>query len=197
MALDLPKTSPIPCRRHFHQMTTRPPARAHHTTASSTGSGRWYLIALGLITALIGAAFVALLGRSFLRAKEMRSWPEVPCVILSSTIEERVHDPQSPRESRLNVTFGYEWNGTARTSDRFSLRGSPWSSKPDLTHKRAAEFPAGSSSTCRVHPDNPDFAVLKPDSLAPGYSIWFPGLFVIGGLGIAVRALRAKPRTSD
>jgi hypothetical protein len=34
--------------------------------------------------------------------------------------------------------------------------------------------------------------VLRPDSLAPGYSIWFPSLFVIGGLGIAVRALRAR-----
>ena len=33
------------------------------------------------------------------------------------------------------------------------------------------------------------FAVLKMDSQAAGYSIWFPGLFVIGGLGIAGRAL--------
>jgi len=37
-----------------------------------------------------------------------------------------------------------------------------------------------------------DFAVLKPDSQAPGYSIWFPALFVVGGLGIAFRALLKK-----
>ena len=55
--------------------------------------------------------------------------------------------------------------------------------------KLAAEFPPGKMTTCRVNPRDPDFAVLKPDSLAPGYSIWFPGLFVVGGLGIALRAL--------
>jgi hypothetical protein len=54
-------------------------------------------------------------------------------------------------------------------------------------------------TTCRVDPANPDFAVLKPDSLAPGYSIWFPALFVIGGPGIAVRALTrgGNPRMDD
>jgi hypothetical protein len=45
-------------------------------------------------------------------------------------------------------------------------------------------------TTCRVHPRDPDFAVLKPDSLAPGYSIWFPALFVVGGLGMAGKAAR-------
>lgn len=155
-------------------------------------NGRWFLVFLGLAVALIGALFVWLLGRSFLRAKEMRSWPEVACVILSSEIEERVHDPQSPREYRHAVSFGYEWNGQARTGDRLGLRGSPWSSKRELAEERAAEYPAGSAAKCRVNPTNPDFAVLKPDSLAPGYSIWFPGLFVIGGLGIALRALLRK-----
>ena len=58
---------------------------------------------------------------------------------------------------------------------------------------RIKEYPAGKTTTCRVNPNNPDFAVLKPDSLAPGYSIWFPGLFVIGGLGITFRALSAHP----
>jgi hypothetical protein len=48
-------------------------------------------------------------------------------------------------------------------------------------------------TTCRVNPHDPDFAVLKPDSLAPGYSIWFPALFVIGGLGMTVRAFLPTP----
>ena len=147
------------------------------------------MIGIGLALALLGSLFVFLMWRSFLRAKEMRDWPEIPCVILNSTVEERRHDPHSPIERRLAVTFGYEWQDEQRTSDRFSLRGSPWTSKPGIAEKRAAEFPAGSQTTCRVDPSNPEFAVLVPDSLAPGYSIWFPALFVIGGLGIIVRQI--------
>ena len=157
-------------------------------------SGRWFLVLLGLAVAAVGALFVWLMARSYLRAREMRSWPEVPCVILTSEIEERRHDPQSPVEFRLNVSYGYEWMNTPKTSERVSLRGSSWTSKRDLIAKRAAEFPLGMQTTCRVNPENPDFAVLQPDSLAPGYSIWFPSLFVIGGLGIAIRAIASGRR---
>ena len=155
-------------------------------------AGRLFFVALGLSVALIGWVFGLLMGRSVLRAREMRAWPEVPCVILSSVIEERVHDPQSPVEYRHSLSFGYEWRGEALTGELLSLRGSPWSSKRQLVEKRAAEFPTGKRSTCLVNPSQPGQAVLKPDSLAPGYSIWFPSLFVVGGLGIVFRTLVPK-----
>lgn len=147
---------------------------------------------MGLFLALIGGLFVWLLGRSFLRAWEMRSWPEVPCVILSSEVGERHHDEISPTEFRQNLTYGYEWKGQPRTGDHLTLRDNPWSSNREMIGNKAAEFPAGMETTCRVNPASPQIAVLKVDSLAPGYSIWFPGLFVIGGLGISVRALRNR-----
>lgn len=164
-------------------------SRSH--SQASTHGGRWFLVALGLAVAVIGGLFVMLLGRSFLRAREMRAWPEVPCVILSSRIDERIHDSQSPTEYRHDVSFGYDWKNEPRTGDHVTLRGSPWSSKRGVIEKRALEYPVGKRTTCRVDPSDPDFAVLKPDSLAPGYSIWFPGLFVVGGFGIAIRALLA------
>jgi Protein of unknown function (DUF3592) len=160
--------------------------------ASQNQGGRWYLGILGLIIALVGGLFVWLMARSFLRAYEMRSWPEVSCIILTSEVEERKHDTNSPREFRQNVSFGYEWQGQPRTSDRLTLRGSSWSSKRELADGRVAAFPEGSSSTCRVSPTDPNFAVLKPDSLAPGYSIWFPSIFVIGGLVMSYRAARKR-----
>jgi hypothetical protein len=163
---------------------------------ASESSGRWFLVFTGLSLVLIGGLFVWLMARSFLRAQEMRSWPEVECVILASSLDERRHDDHSPLEFRLNVLFGYEWEGEARSGDRLSLRGSPWSSKRVLAEERAAEFPVGKKTTCRVNPANPELAVLKPDSLAPGYSIWFPSLFVIGGLVMCYRALR-RPRSSS
>ena len=175
--------------RHFireMQSATRNPQ-------SKNTDGRWFLIAVGLATALLGALFVWLMARSYLRAKEMHGWPEVPCVILSSVIVERLHDPESPVEYRLDILFGYVWEGEPRTGDRVTLRGNPWTSKLPLAENRAAEYPPGLETTCRVDPENPDFAVLRPDSLAPGYSIWFPALFVIGGLGMAVRAAKGPP----
>lgn len=157
-------------------------------TIPSNRAGRWYLVVLGLSLALIGGVFVWLMARSYLRAREMRNWPEVVCVIISSELEERRHDENSPLEYRHDLSFGYEWQDQPRTGDHLTLRGNPWSSKRELMETRIKEYPVGKSTTCRVDPKNPDFAILKTDSLAPGYSIWFPGLFVIGGLGIAFRA---------
>lgn len=158
-------------------------------SASRSSAGRLYQVILGLSLACIGGLFVWLMARSYLRAREMHAWPEVPCVILSSEIEQRVHDAHSAPEFRHALIFGYEWGGTARTGDHVTWRGGRWSSKRNLVESRAKDFPARSETTCRVDPANPNFAVLKPDSLAPGYSIWFPGLFVIGGLGISIGAL--------
>jgi|GEM_PF-729120 hypothetical protein len=172
------------------------PAATDRKPPPALADGRWFFVAVGLTTALIGAVFVWLMARSYLRAREMHAWPEVPCVILSAEIEERIHDPQSPREYRFAPCFGYEWQGRLRTGDHLTPRGSPWSSKRAVVAKRAAEYPPGMRTTCRVDPRDPDFAVLKPDSLAPGYSIWFPALFVIGGLGIAMRAAVGGARTS-
>ncbi|MEO5917271.1 MAG: DUF3592 domain-containing protein [Luteolibacter sp.] len=156
----------------------------------NTNSGRWFLVLLGLSLASIGGLFVGLLGRSFMRAWKMRSWPEVSCVILSSEIEERRHDEFSPTEYRQNLTYGYEWQKQPFTGSHLTLRENPWSSNRELVEQRSHDFPEGKVTTCRLNPASPEIAVLKTDSLAPGYSIWFPSLFVIGGLGISVRALR-------
>jgi len=165
------------------------------TSPTQSTGGRWFLVAIGLSLALIGSVFVWLMARSFMRAREMRSWPQVPCEVISSELSQRSHDSQSPREFRLEVVYGYEWQGKWLTSDRFALRGSPWTSKRNLAENRLQEFPVGKNTVCWVNPKNPQFAVLKPDSLAPGYSIWFPALFVVGGLVMAGRAVFPKKST--
>jgi hypothetical protein len=104
------------------------------------------------------------------------------------------HDEFSPMEFRQEIVFGYEFAGARRTGDRLTLRENPWSADRAEMEKRAAALPAGATTTCRVDPANPDFAVLKPDSLAPGYTIWFPGLFVAGGIGMVIRAIRGPAK---
>src|SRR5688572_22395245 len=107
------------------------PGMSHGTRSPSpSGSlaGRWFLATLGLSLALIGGLFVWLMARSYLRAREMRSWPEVSCEILSSGVVERRHDENSPLEFRHDLTFGYQWQGAPRTGDRLTLRANSWSS---------------------------------------------------------------------
>jgi len=181
-------------QRIWRMVFTMPNAPVAPTRAPTPPSlsGRWFLAVLGLSIALLGCLFVWLMARSFIRAREMRTWPEVSCVIISSELEERRHDENSPMEYRQNLSFGYEWNGKTYTSQNLTLRGSPWSSKRVLAEQRIIQFPRGKQTTCRVNPNAVEFAVLNVDSLAPGYSIWFPCLFVIGGLGITYRAIMVK-----
>ena len=159
------------------------------SSKASPLAGRLFLVGLGLLLALMGSIFFWLMWRSYDRARHMLDWPEVSCVILASEVEERRIDPSAPPEFRVNVTYGYEWQGVLRTSDRVTLRGSSWTSKNNVIEERSTEYPEGATFTCRVNPADPSLAVLKIDSRAPGYSLWFPALFVVGGLGISIRAL--------
>jgi hypothetical protein len=155
----------------------------------STGS-RVYLTFVGLALAVAGAVFAALMWRSFERAREVESWPVVPCFILRSEVEERQIDPNGPVERRFAVLYGYEWEGAPRESDLIKLRGSMWSSKPEGVQSFIERYPEGSRQECRVNPANPAVAVLEPESKAPGYSIWFPLIFVVGGIGMMAGAWR-------
>lgn len=155
----------------------------------STGS-RVYLTLVGLALALVGGLFSALMWRSFERARVVESWPVVPCTILKSEVEERQIDPNSAIERRFAVLYGYQWQGAALESELLKLRGSMWSSKPEGADALIERYPVGSSRQCRVNPADPSVAVLEPESKAPGYSLWFPLLFVVGGLGVVVGAWR-------
>ncbi len=154
-----------------------------------------FLVVFGLVTAGIGGLFTGLMWDSFQRASAMHGWPQVEAVILSSEVEERRHDEYSSKEYRVKLLYGYEWEGEGMTGELLTARGNPWSKDLARIERSLEKFPVGIKTTAYVNPAEPDYAVLKPDSKAAGYSIWFPLLFVVGGLGIVVRALvrRARP----
>lgn len=134
------------------------------------------------------------MARSFLRAWEMRqTWPEIPCLILTSEIKERTQGPNAPTEFRLALTYAYEWNGIPHIGENITLRENPWSSHRPKIEQQQNTYSHATRRTCRVNPAAPQTAVLKPDSLAPGYSIWFPALFVIGGIGMICSSLKKSP----
>jgi hypothetical protein len=154
-----------------------------------------FLVVFGLVIAGIGGVFTALMGDSYQRASAMHAWPQAEAVILSSEVEERRHDEFSQKEYRVKLLYGYEWKGEGKTGELLTARGNPWSKDLARIERELEKFPVGMKTKAYVNPADPDYAVLKPDSKAAGYSIWFPLLFVVGGLGIVARAVvtRARP----
>lgn len=148
-----------------------------------------FLIFLGLALAGIGGIFTKLMWESYGRAVEQGSWPRVEAVVLSSEVEEWRHDEFSQMEYRLKLLYGYEWEGEAMTGDHYGVRGNPNYNKREKVEEIVKAFPVGKKTRVYVNPGDPEVSILRPDSKAAGYSIWFPILYVIGGLGIAVRAI--------
>lgn len=157
-----------------------------------------FLVLLGLSVSAIGGLFTVLMWNSYARAVDQRSWPQEEALILSSEVEEWKHDEFSPQEYRFTVLYGYESDGVAKTGDRVTARGNPSYNKRKKPQEMLEKWPVGTKASVYVNPADPDFTILQPDSKAAGYSIWFPLLFVVGGLGISVRALLKRPaRAAD
>jgi len=154
--------------------------------------GSLYLIFIGLLLCAAGGSFAWLMWRSFERASGQRDWTEMTCTILESRVDQRKIGADVVTEYNFGVLYGYSFGNKAYTSERYSLRGAPWSSSESRARKRVEKFPVGSTCPCYVDSDNPAAAVLKLDSKAPGYSLWFPLIFVVGGLGIIGGALRSE-----
>ena len=160
--------------------------------AQQTIGARLYLTMIGLLLAAAGAVFTWLMWKSFDRAGAIEGWPRVPCAILFSDVEERRIGPELPPEYRFQVTYSYEWEDESYESDRYGIRGDSWSKRRDGADALSGTYPEGSVHECSVDPLNPGMAVLHGESKAPGYSIWFPMIFVVGGLGVVVGAWTRK-----
>lgn len=157
-------------------------------------TGSLYLIVIGLVLAAIGALFTYLLGKSFLQAKAMDDWVKTECVILESEIRERQLGPAVPVDYHFGLLYGYDFNGKPYSAENYDIRGNANVKESSRIEGLVQRFPAGSVQECWVNPSEPAQAILKKDSKAPGYSIWFPILFVVGGLGIVAKSLFAMIR---
>lgn len=146
---------------------------------------------MGIALALAGAVFTVVLWKAWQRAEETRSWPPVPCTILSSQIKAEQPTPNSPVKHRVIVRYAYKVKGQPFTSERILRVDGPKSSRDDAEELRE-QFAPNSKTTCFVNPADPAFAILQHDTRAALYSIWFPLLFVVGGLRMAWAALRAQ-----
>ena len=161
--------------------------------SQSTGTS-FYLSLIGFMIAAAGVVFTVLMWQSFSRAREIDAWPIVPAVVLEADIEERVIDPARPTEFRFVILYAYEWDGESFQSNRLSLRGSSWTSRRNVTESLIDRYSVGSEIEAMVNPQEPAKSVLIHESRAPGYSLWFPLIFVVGGFGVMIGAWR-RPRS--
>lgn len=151
--------------------------------------GQIYLVFIGLAVAAMGGIFVAWLWKGYTSAKETRTWTQVSGVILESAVQERVLGPSIPMEFAFKLTYEYSFERKSYLGERLRVRENPWSKERKKAEVLAGRFHIGQEVTAFVNPENPAEAILEHETKAPGYSIWFPCLFVIGGLGIVLRAL--------
>lgn len=154
-------------------------------------AGSLYLIFIGLLFCVAGGVFALLMWRSYDRASGQRTWAEIPCAILESRVDQRKIGSDVGTEYSFAVTYGYSYEGKAFTSERYSLQGAPWSSSEERSQRRVDKFPVGAMRSCYINPGDPSSAVLKRDSKAPGYSLWFPLIFIVGGIGMMIGAVRS------
>ena len=157
--------------------------------AQENKSGAIYLAGIGLAVACVGAVFVYLLWNSFSNAKATREWTETSCLIIRSKVAERQLEFNN-KEYSWNVEYNYSFDGEDYSSVFHKPRGKKWTSRKHEVEALIEEYPKNSKELCFVNPADPTQAILDHDSKAGGYSIWFPMLFVIGGLGISFSALR-------
>lgn len=169
------------------------PQSSESPVRKGSAQGRWWLVGMGLFLACAGLLFTWVLWRAHTRAEETRSWVETPCRIVGSVVSSERPSPNSNMSYQAEVRYLYEFAGQSRTGTRVK-RVDGATTHEDRARSVVEAYPVGSAMVCFVNPAVPDEAVLKRGSRGALYSIWFPLLFVVGGLGMALNAVQGPPQ---
>lgn len=174
-------------------MKNDPPAPSTRPPSPRDLGGRIWKCVIALILIGVSWALVLYLWRSYMRAAEMDAWVEAPCRIESISIDDTQRNQRGMPKYLLNVTYRYQWNGQDYLGNRLK-RLPTEASDPKKLKKMIERYPVGTETVCWLDPDLAENVVLKKDSKAALYTIWFPFVFIIGGAGMIVSALfRRQP----
>jgi hypothetical protein len=150
---------------------------------------------MGLFLAGAGLVFTWVLWTAWQRAEETRRWPAVPCRIISARVVSERPTPNSNPAHRAEIRYEYRFGDQTYIGQRIR-RVDGVSQHEDKARQQLEAYPTGLETVCHVNPDDPTMAVLRHDTRAALYSIWFPLLFVVGGLVMAWRALVSSSRST-
>lgn len=158
---------------------------------------RFLLSFIGLTLAVSGSVFTWLLWLSYERANTTRGWNETSCLIQHSTVDEEREELNAPIKYKPHVIYTYLVGDTSYKAENIRQ-------VPNLTFKEKEQaedlvkkFPLGQGAKCYVNPADPNVAVLLHETRAGLYSIWFPLLFVVGGLGMVINIWWPEPKDEE
>jgi hypothetical protein len=158
-----------------------PPVRKRTSFAA-----KLMLTGIGLSLAAAGLLFSNLLWKAYQRAAETHRWTETPCQILDSSIEEVRKVLSLPPQYEPKITYIYTVNEENFQNNQLRrVPGQSFKKKSDA-EEVIKRYPAGQGALCYVNPDDPKTAILQRETKAALYTIWFPLLFVVGGLGMVI-----------
>lgn len=144
---------------------------------------------MGLFFVGLGSLFVLFLWAAYQKAKAMDVWIETPAEILRSEVIDWRSTKYTNAEFKADLRYRYEFGGKSYESTQIKIADGP-SGERKRIEKKIKPYPAGSTVSAFVNPANPAQAVLKRNTKAAIYTVWFPMIFVIGGIGVIVSALR-------
>lgn len=152
---------------------------------------------MGVFLVIAGSFFAWRMWLSYEKAQITRGWMQVPCRIVSSRVVSERPTPNSNPAHRVEVHYEYEINGAKHSGTRIRQVEAAPTPHLDNAREKQINYPPGSTRACFVNPASPDEAVLEHASRAALYSIWFPLLFVAGGIGMLRGALRRRQETTN
>jgi hypothetical protein len=153
--------------------------------------GRIWKVVMGAFLIAIAWVLVQYLWNSHQRAALMDAWREVPCQITRLDVDDSLRNQRGMTKYLMVVAYEYEFDGKKFTGSKIKLLPTE-ASDPRKLKKKIEAYAEGTNTICYVNPETPTEAVLKKNSKAALYSIWFPFLFIIGGLGMILSALFRK-----
>lgn len=150
--------------------------------------GRLWKILMGLLLIGVGSIFVQYLWNAYTRAAKMDTWIQVPCEVVTMDVDDEERNQRGMKKYVFQVTYDYQYEGKTYTGNR--LKRLPIAvSDPRRLKNHIEDYAVGTKTVCYVDPAAPEIAVIKKDSKAALYTIWFPCLFIVGGTGMILSAL--------
>ncbi len=154
-------------------------------------SPSWGLAVLGASLVVMGLIFAALLWKGYRAAARFQDWEPHPCTVVAAWVETIARPGVSADSLRFRVRYRYEVAGVEHLSERIGDIERT-TTRPAKLEALKERYPVGAVLTCYVNPAKTSEALLKRPTRAPGYTIWFPGLFVAGGVGMMIWALAGR-----
>jgi len=143
---------------------------------------------LGIALIVIGVVFCSALLRAYQKAVLQDSWQSAPAIVLSSALQELRPTPNSSLRYELDLEYSYQYQGVDYIGSKIARIEGSSSSKRKIKRLKK-KYPTGSRQVCYFDPQTPELAILEKDSKAPIYNLWYPGLFVLGGVGIIIGSI--------